>query len=88
MFKPKDWLPQLRYPNEIDVVFGLANPTNPDRVGCPSRDALVALSRRERPIGDLAYDHLTRCSPCYLDVRTLQEADARERRHRVLRPVK
>jgi hypothetical protein len=87
MFKPKDWLPQISYPNEIDVVFGLANP-NPDRVGCPSRDALVALSRRERPIGDPAYDHLIRCSPCYLDVRELQEADARERRRRVLRPVK
>ena len=71
----------------LDTIYRSAEP-NPDRVGCPSRDALVALSRRERPIGDPAYDHLTRCSPCYLDVRTLQEADARERRRRVLRPVK
>ena len=37
---------------------------------------LVSLSRRELPIGDPAYDHLSKCSPCYQEVRALQQADA------------
>jgi len=36
----------------------------------------VSLSRRELPIGDPAYDHLSKCSPCYQEVRALQQADA------------
>jgi hypothetical protein len=54
---------------------------NPDRIGSPPHDVLVALARRERPIGDPAYDHLSECSPCYLEVRALNEAaDSRRRR--------
>lgn len=64
--------------NEIDVVLGNANP-NPERIGCPSQDVLVALARRERPASDPAYDHLIKCSPCYRQVRALQQA-AGERR--------
>lgn len=64
--------------NEIDVVLGNANP-NPERIGCPSQDVLVALARRERPATDPAYDHLIKCSPCYRRVRALQQA-AGERR--------
>jgi hypothetical protein len=45
---------------------------NPERKGCPSQDVLVSLARRERPIGDPAYDHLFRCSPCWLAVRELK----------------
>jgi hypothetical protein len=42
---------------------------------------LVALARRERPIGDPAYDHLSECSPCYLEVRALKQvADLQRRR--------
>jgi hypothetical protein len=41
---------------------------------------LVALARRERPIGDPAYDHLSECSPCYLEVRALKETAALQRR--------
>jgi hypothetical protein len=40
---------------------------------------LISLARRERPIGDPAYDHLKECSPCYLEGRAIQEADARRR---------
>jgi hypothetical protein len=69
-FRPKD---------EIDELFGRANP-NPNRVGCPPREVLVALARRERPINDPAYEHLTRCSPCYVEVRSIQEQD-RSQRH-------
>lgn len=77
-----DEQPRLKRPDEIDDVFGRANP-NPDRIGCPPRDVLVALARRERPIGDPAYDHLSECSPCYLEVRALNEA-AHLQRRRVL----
>lgn len=57
----------------LDEALRVANP-NPTRQGCPSRDVLVALSRRERPIGDPAYEHLLDCSPCYSEVRDLQLA--------------
>lgn len=46
--------------NEIDLVLGYANP-NPERTGCPPRDALAMLARRERDIGDPRYEHLRRC---------------------------
>ena len=71
-------LARLRRPDEIDEVFGRANP-NPERIGCPSHDVLVALARRARPISDRAYDHLTECSACYLEVRVLKEADELQR---------
>ena len=56
----------------LDEVFGTANP-NPDRVGCPSRDVLTELATRQRAIGDPAYVHLTRCSPCYREFREIQK---------------
>jgi hypothetical protein len=74
---------QLVHPTEFDELFGRAYP-NPDRVGCPPREVLVALARRERPIGDPAYNHIAECSPCYLEGRAIQEADAAQRRRRVL----
>ena len=72
-------LARLRRADEIDEVFGRANP-NPERIGCPSHDVLVALARRERPISDRTYDHLTECSPCYVEVRALKEAADFKRR--------
>jgi hypothetical protein len=48
-------------------------------VGCPPREMLVSLSRRELPIGDPAYEHLSKCSPCYQEFRALQQADAATR---------
>jgi hypothetical protein len=74
---------QLAHPTEFDEVFGRGYP-NPDRVGCPPREVLVSLARRERPIGDPAYDHIKECSPCYLEGRAIQEADALQQRRRVL----
>ena len=62
--------------DEIDVLFGMANP-NPDRVGCPPAETLAALARRERPMDDPAYVHLTACSPCYREFRGLQQQGAR-----------
>ena len=65
--------------DDIDKVLGRANP-NPTRAGCPPREVLIALSRRERPIEDPAYEHLTKCSPCYREFRAFQDASARSRR--------
>lgn len=59
--------------NEIDVVLGGANP-NPRRMGCPPRPLLIELARRDRSISDPWYDHLSECSPCYREVRALQQA--------------
>ena len=59
--------------DDIDEILGRANP-NPERVGCPPRDVLTALAGRARPIGDPAYEHLVKCSPCYREFRALQQA--------------
>lgn len=64
--------------NEMDLLLGRAHP-NPAREGCPPREMLVSLSRRELPIGDPAYEHLSKCSPCYQEFRALQQADAAAR---------
>lgn len=57
--------------NEIDLLFAHANP-NPTREGCPPKDVLAALARRERGLDDPGYEHLTHCSPCYTEFRTMQ----------------
>jgi hypothetical protein len=59
--------------DELDEVFGGANP-NPGRVGCPPREVLSALARKQRPIEDPAYLHLARCSECYVEARALQRS--------------
>jgi hypothetical protein len=56
----------------VEEIFSHGHP-NPERKGCPSHDVLVSLARKERPIGDPAYDHLFKCSPCWLAVRELKE---------------
>jgi hypothetical protein len=74
---------QVAHPTEADELFGRGYP-NSDRVGCPPREVLLSLARRERPIGDPAYDHIKECSPCYLEGRAIQEADALQQRRRML----
>lgn len=56
----------------VEDLFSYGNP-NPERRSCLSHDVLVSLARKERPIGDPAYDHLFKCSPCWLAVRKLKE---------------
>jgi hypothetical protein len=77
----------FRIENEMDLLFGRAHP-NPAREGCPPPELLRRLARRELPIGDPAYDHFAKCSPCYKELRTLQQADAarlaRARRRRTM----
>ena len=64
--------------NEIDVVLAGAYP-NPTREGCPPADVIEALARRERAVDDPDWRHVFKCSPCYREVRALQQA-AGERR--------
>jgi hypothetical protein len=76
--------PALHGEDDLDEVFSHANP-NPKRIGCPSRDELAMLARRMRPIGDPGYEHLGKCSPCYVDFRALQRATRRRVATRVRR---
>src|SRR4029453_14633799 len=64
--------------NEMDLLLGRAHP-NPTREGCPPAELLKRLARRELPIGDPAYDHIGKCSPCYQELRTIQQTDAAQR---------
>ncbi len=76
--------PALQGEDDLDEVFSHANP-NPKRIGCPSRDELAMLARRMRPIGDPGYEHLAKCSPCYVEFRALQRATGRHAPTRVRR---
>ena len=69
----------VRGGDDLDEVLSRANP-NPERIGCPPRDTLIGLARRARPLGDPAYEHLVKCSPCYGEFRAMQE-------ERSVRPV-
>src|SRR5437762_11045020 len=64
--------PEFKPEDEIDELFARAN-LNPNRVGCPPRDVLIALARKQRPITDPAYEHLAKCSACYREFRSLQQ---------------
>lgn len=68
--------------DELDYLFANASP-NPNREGCPSRDELVRVSRLEKPIGDAVYTHIVHCSPCFREMRALQQASATTRRARM-----
>jgi hypothetical protein len=57
----------------VDEVLSHANP-NPGRVGCPAKETLVLLARKALPLDHPAYEHLTSCSPCYVEVRLLQKS--------------
>ncbi len=61
----------------IDELFSQGNP-NHARVGCPSRDVLIELAYRMRPIDDPGYDHCSQCSPCWVELRAIQRAHGSE----------
>lgn len=79
----RDAGPTYQAENEVDLLLGGAHP-NPTREGCPPREALIALARRQVPVGDPAGEHVSRCSPCYREMRAVQQAEgirpAEERR--------
>src|SRR3954469_9862893 len=68
----------FRIENEMDLLFGRPPPT-PPRVGSPPPGLLKRLARRELPIDDPAYDHFAKCSPCYQELRALQQDEQRRR---------
>ena len=80
---------RFRIETEMDLLYGRAHP-NPSREGCPAPDMLRRLAGRELPIEDRAYDHFAKCSPCYVELRIIQQAEAAtsaasvKRRHRLL----
>jgi hypothetical protein len=70
----RDAAPAFEVENDIDLLLGGANP-NPTRAGCPSKDALLALARRQVPVGDPVGEHVSMCSPCYREMRAIQQAE-------------
>jgi hypothetical protein len=69
------WASSFHIEDELDLLFGRAHP-NPDRCNCPSIGDLWALARRRFPIGDARYEHLARCSPCFSELRGIQQTAA------------
>ena len=65
--------PKFEIEDELDFLFANASP-NPNREGCPPREALIGLSRREKPVGHPDYLHIVRCSPCFREFRAIQRA--------------
>lgn len=55
----------------VDETLARANP-NSERAGCPDKGVLRDLAARMLPMDDPAYKHLTKCSPCYVEVRKMQ----------------
>ena len=70
----RDAEPVFKAENEVDLLLGGANP-NPTREGCPPREALVSLARRQVPVGDPVGEHVSKCSPCYREMRAIQQAE-------------
>jgi hypothetical protein len=71
---PREPEPAFKAENEVDLLLGAANP-NPTREGCPPRETLIALARRQVPIGDPLWEHLSNCSPCFREMRAIQQAE-------------
>lgn len=55
----------------IENILLHANP-NPERRGCPTREELIGLAMRVRETNDPWWAHLSKCSPCYAEMRELQ----------------
>ncbi len=70
----RDAEPEFKAENEVDLLLGGANP-NPTREACPPRGALVSLARRQVPVGDPVGEHVSKCSPCYREMRAIQQAE-------------
>ena len=54
----------------LDTIYSSVE-ANPDRVGCPPREALRELAMRTRPLSDPLWDHVMECAPCRIDVRKM-----------------
>src|SRR5437588_7708386 len=58
-------------PDPLEQLLRYANP-NPERIGCPGKDVLRALARKELPADHPAGNHLGQCSPCFREFRDIQ----------------
>lgn len=65
-----------KFGGDIDEVLSRANP-NPERLDCLTRDTLIELVTRAKPLGDPGYEHLLTCSACYRLFRSLQQPSKR-----------
>ena len=54
----------------LDTIYSSVEP-NPDRLGCPTREALREIAMRTRPLSDPSWDHVMDCAPCRIDVREM-----------------
>lgn len=77
---------EFRSEDEIDEIFSRANP-NPTRAGCPPHEVLVAVAGKKLPIGNPAYEHLAKCSPCYQEFRRIQQSAQSPRRFALPRAI-
>jgi hypothetical protein len=70
----------------LDTIYSAVEP-NPDRVGCPSREALRELAMRTRPLSDPLWDHVMECAPCRIDVREMGRGRPAAQERSAARPV-
>lgn len=54
---------------------------NPDRKGCPGQEILRGLATKELGISHPARVHITRCSPCFQEFRSVEKALGIRHRH-------
>jgi len=52
---------------------------NPERDNCPGHETLLAIARKKLPMHDARGEHVTRCSPCFSELRGIQ-TDIRHQR--------
>lgn len=52
---------------------------NPDRIGCPERGSIEILARRGRPPSAEEIEHITTCSPCFIEYSAVRLAWKRRR---------
>jgi hypothetical protein len=63
----------------------LNNYPNPERLGCPGPTVLREVARRQVPIRDAHWEHVTHCSPCFQEFIELRTELAANRMHVVRR---
>ena len=61
------------FSDDVDEILSHTNP-HPGRVGCPCEETPIPLARKDLRLDHPAYEHLTRCSPFYVEFRSLAES--------------
>lgn len=71
-------IPENRFLRAARQYVSSAYP-NPDRIGCPGRDSIEILARRGRPASAEEIEHITMCSPCFIEYSAVRMAWKRRR---------